>query len=245
MARGIFLGLVSLLLVLLLGTPLLIYAVLSGNTDPLYHAGVYCAGVVMRLGGIRVQVRGPDMIPAGQAVVYMANHESNADAPALFPCLPPVLVLVKKEVFRIPVLGRAMRLRGFIPVDRRRRERAVQAVEEAVQSLRRGNSFVVFPEGTRSPDGRLQPFKKGGFIMALKAAAPIVPVSISGGRTIMRKGDWAIHRGTMRVSIHRPIPTIDRRLEDGIIKEVRVAILEGLTEDEWTDEPSAGSRPSD
>jgi len=241
MLRGIFLALVSLLLVLLLGTPLLIYAVISRNTDPLYRAGVYCAGLVLRLGGIRVQVSGLENIPAGQALVFMANHQSNADAPALFPSLPPVLVLVKKEIFRIPIFGRAMRLRGFVPVDRSHRERSIQAVEEAAQALAAGHSFVIFPEGTRSPDGRLQSFKKGGFIMSLKAEAPIVPVSISGGRRIMRKGDWAIHSGTMQVTIHHPIATVDRRLEDGIIEEVRRAIAEGLSQHERPLEPHAGS----
>jgi 1-acyl-sn-glycerol-3-phosphate acyltransferase len=232
MLRGISLGLVSLLCILLLGTPLTLYALVSGNTDPLYRAGVYCAAMVMRLGGIRVQVCGREKIPAGRAVVYMANHQSNADAPALFPCLPPVLVLAKKAVFKIPIFGRGMRLRGFIPVDRSDRERAKQAVDAAARSLQAGNSFVIFPEGTRSPDGRLQPFKKGGFVMALKAGAPIVPVSISGGRKIMRKGDWAIHAGIMQVRFHDPIPTVGRSLDDGIIDEVKAAIADGLTEDE-------------
>jgi len=232
MLRGIVLGLLSFLLVLLIGTPLVIYAVISGNTDPLYRTGIYCAAWVTRLGGIRVQVRGREKIPAGQAVVFMANHQSNADAPALFPCLPPVLVLVKQEIFTIPVFGRAMRQRGFIPVDRAHRERAIQAVDEASESLRAGHSFVIFPEGTRSPDGRLQRLKKGGFIMALKAQALIVPVSISGGRKIMEKGDWAIHSGAMQVSFHDPISTVGRSLDDGIIDEVRSAILEGLEEDE-------------
>jgi 1-acyl-sn-glycerol-3-phosphate acyltransferase len=232
MLRGILLGLLSLLLIFLLGTPLVVYALVSGNSDPLYRAGVYCAGIVMRLGGIQVQVSGQDRIPAGQAVVYMANHQSNADAPCLFCCLPPVLALAKKEMFRIPVLGWAMRLRGFIPVDRSRRERAIEAVDEASRSLRAGKSFVIFPEGTRSEDGRLQPLKKGGFIMALKAGAAIVPVSISGGRKIMRKGDWAVRSGTMHVTFHGLIPTVNRNLDDGIIDEVGKAIAQGLTADE-------------
>ena len=232
MLRGILLGLLSLLLVFFLGTPLLVYAVVSGNTDPLYRAGVYCARLVLSLGGIRVEVHHREKIPAGQALVFMANHQSNADPPALFPCLPPVLVLVKKEMFSIPIFGRAMKLRGFVPVDRSRRERAIEAVDEAARSLQAGSSFVIFPEGTRSPDGRLQPLKKGGFIMALKAGSPIVPVSISGGRKVMRKGDWAVRPGTMQVSFHDPIPTVNRRLDDGIIDEVARAILAGLKEDE-------------
>jgi len=236
MLRAILLSLLCLLFVFILGTPLLIYALISGNTDPIYNVGVSCARFAMRLGGIRLDVRGWERVPQRQAVVFMANHESNIDPPAIFACLPPVLVLAKKESFRIPILGPAMRRRGFIPVDRADRERAIEAVEQASRALRAGHSFVVFPEGTRSPDGRLQPLKKGGFIMALKAGAPIVPVSLSGGRRIMRKGDGAIHPGTIRVTFHEPIPTAGRSVEDRdeVIREVREALLSGLADDEWS-----------
>jgi 1-acyl-sn-glycerol-3-phosphate acyltransferase len=233
MLRAIFLFLISLLFILLLGVPLLIYAAITRNTDPLYHVGVYCAGLLLRLGGIRTEVRGRERIPAGRAVVFMANHQSNVDPPAIFACLPPVLVIAKKESFRIPVLGPAMRMRGFIPIDRKDRERAIEAVQKAALALRAGSSFLVFPEGTRSPDGRLQPFKKGAFILALEASVPIVPVSLSGACRIMRKGDLAIHAGTMRITFHNPIPTEDRRIGNGLMDEVRRAILQGLAEDEW------------
>ncbi|HEV2426409.1 MAG TPA: lysophospholipid acyltransferase family protein [Terriglobia bacterium] len=235
MLRAILLSLLCLLFILILGTPLLLFALITGNTDPLYNVGVSCARLAMRLGGIRLEVRGRERMPPRQAVVFMANHESNIDPPAIFACLPPVLVLAKKESFRIPVLGPAMRLRGFIPVDRRDRERAIEAVEQACKALRAGQSFVVFPEGTRSPDGRLQPLKKGGFIMALKAGAPIVPVSLSGGRRIMRKKDPAIHPGAIRITFHEPIRTAGRSIDDRdqLIEEVRQALLSGLTDDEW------------
>jgi 1-acyl-sn-glycerol-3-phosphate acyltransferase len=235
MLRAIFLSLVCLLCTFLLGTPLLIYAWLTGNTDPLYNTGIFCAAFAMRIGGIRIDVCAREKIPSGQAVVFMANHTSNIDPPAIFVCLPPVLVLAKKESFRIPILGPAMRLRGFVPVDRKNRERAIAAVEEACQALRAGRSFVVFPEGTRSPDGRLQPLKKGGFIMALKAGAPIVPVSISGARRIMRRGEAAIHPGGIRITFHDPIRTDGRSVEDrdAVIEEVRQALLAGLADEEW------------
>jgi 1-acyl-sn-glycerol-3-phosphate acyltransferase len=235
MLRAILLSLLCLLFVFILGTPLLVYALISGNTDPLYNVGVSCARFAMRLGGVTLDVRGREKIPRGQALVFMANHESNIDPPAIFACLPPVLVLAKKESFRIPILGPAMRLRGFVPVDRKDRERAIEAVEQACKALRGGHSFVVFPEGTRSPDGRLQPLKKGGFIMALKAGAPIVPVSLSGTRRIMRKGDAAIHPGTIRITFHEPIRTLGGSLDDRdeLIEEVRQALLSGLADDEW------------
>ncbi len=235
MLRAILLSLLCLLFVFVLGTPLLIYAMITRNTDPLYNVGVSCARFAMRLGGIRLDVHRREKIPPRQAVVFMANHESNIDPPAIFACLPPVLVLAKKESFRIPILGPAMRLRGFIPVDRKDREQAREAVDKACQALGAGHSFVIFPEGTRGPDGRLQPLKKGGFIMALRAGAPIVPVSLSGTRHIMRKGEIGIHPGSIRITFHEAIRTDNRSLDDRdqLIEEVRRALLSGLKEDEW------------
>ena len=235
MLRAIFLSLLGLLFIFFAGTPLVVYALITGNTNPLYKVGIFCSSLGLRLGGIRLDVRGREKIPPDRAVVFMANHESNIDSPAIAVCLPPVLVLGKKEAFRIPVLGRAMRMRGFIPVDRKERERAIEAVERASEALRGGKSFLIFPEGTRSPDGRLQRLKKGGFIMALKAGAPIVPVSLSGGRRIMGKGEAAIHAGRIRVTFHDPVRTDHRSLEDRdqVMEEVRQALLSGLDEDEW------------
>lgn len=127
-----------------------------------------------------------------------------------------------------------MRMRGFIPVDRKSRERAFAAVDQAVESLKKGHSFLVFPEGTRSRDGRLQVFKKGVFVMAVKAGVPIMPISVSGGSKIIRKGEFAIHPGTLRITIHDPVPTAQYNLADRakVAAQVRRAILAGLAPDE-------------
>ena len=167
MVRAIIVTLVTFAYVLVLGPPLLIYVWLTGNTDPLYNAGRRGARMALWLAGVKVDVQGLEKLPPAGAVVFMANHQGNCDPPAIFPILPPVLILVKREFFRVPVLGRAMLARGFVPVDRKAREQAVAAVEQAVERLKAGLSFLVFPEGTRSPDGRLQAFKKGVFVMAL------------------------------------------------------------------------------
>ena len=235
MIHTVLATLVAFAFIFFLGGPLLVYAVLSGDTDPLYWAGFEGTRAALRVAGVRLDVRGREKIPRGRPAVYMPNHQSNADPPAVFVLLPPVLVLAKKEFFRVPILGRAMRLRGFIPVDRRDRERAIAAVEQAAKSLRAGNSFLVFPEGTRSPDGRLQPFKRGVFIMAIKAGAPIVPVSVSGSAKIMPKGEFAIHPGVMRITFHDPVPTEGCAIEDRarIMEAVRRAILSGLAPEEW------------
>jgi 1-acyl-sn-glycerol-3-phosphate acyltransferase len=143
--------------------------------------------------------------------------------------------MVKKEFFRVPIIGRGMVARGFIRVDRRNREQALQAVEKGVEALKAGKSFVVYPEGTRSPDGRLQSFKKGVFVMALKAGAPIIPISVSGSNKIMPKGKFVMRPGVVRITIHKAVATEGYTIEDReiIIERVRQAILAGLEKDEW------------
>jgi 1-acyl-sn-glycerol-3-phosphate acyltransferase len=235
MIRAFFVILVTFAYVLVLGPPVLIYGAISGNTDPIYGTGKLGARIALRLAGARLEVHGRDKLPSDRAVVFMANHQSNCDPPALLAVLRPVLVMVKKEFFRVPILGRGMVARGFIRVDRRNREQALVAVEKGVEALKAGKSFLVFPEGTRSPDGRLQRFKKGVFLMAIRAGAPIVPISVSGGNKIMPKGELAIRPGRVRITFHEPVPTEGFSVEDRqlIIARVRQAILAGLEKDEW------------
>lgn len=235
MIRALFVTLVTFAYVLVLGPPVLIYSWLGGNTDLLYKVGQLGARMALWLAGVRLEVRGGGKLPRGSAVVFMANHQGNCDPPAIFPLLPPVLILAKKEFYRVPILGRAMLARGFIPVDRKDREQAIAAVEQSVAQLKAGKSFLVFPEGTRSPDGRLQPLKKGVFILAIKAGAPIVPISISGSSKIMPKGKFVIHPGRVRITMHDPIPTAGRTLDerDLIMAQVRQALLSGLEKEEW------------
>jgi 1-acyl-sn-glycerol-3-phosphate acyltransferase len=235
MIRAFLVILVTFAYVLILGPPVLIYAAISGNADPVYRIGTLGARMAVWLAGARLEIHGLDQIPSHRAVVFMANHQSNCDPPALLAVLPPVLVLVKKEFFRVPIVGRGMVVCGFIPVDRRNREQALAAVEKGVQALKAGKSFLVYPEGTRSPDGRLQRFKKGVFVMAIKAGAPIVPISVSGSNKIMPKGKFVIRPGRVRITFHEPVATEGSAMEDRhlIIDRVRQAILAGLDKDEW------------
>jgi 1-acyl-sn-glycerol-3-phosphate acyltransferase len=234
MIRSIFVTTITFAYIVILGVPLLVHAVLTGNTDPIYRVGVVGTKLALWLAGVKLEVTGLEKIPKGRAVVFMPNHQSNCDPPAVIAVVPPVLVMAKKEFFRVPVLGRAMILRGFIPVDRKNRERAIQAVEQAVEKLKAGASFLAYPEGTRSPDGRLQAFKKGVFVMAIKAGVPIVPISVSGSIKIMRKGEMSMHPGTVRITIHDAVPTegfsLDERAK--VIEIVRRAILSGLSPEE-------------
>jgi 1-acyl-sn-glycerol-3-phosphate acyltransferase len=233
MIRAFVVTLVTFAYVLVAGPPLLLYALLTGNGEPVYRVGVGGVKMALWLAGVRVDVRGLEKIPHGCAVVYMANHQGNCDPPALLAILPRVMVMAKKEFFRIPILGRAMLACRFIPVDRKNREQAVRAVERAVGALRAGDSFLVCPEGTRSPDGRLQPFKKGVFVMALKAGAPILPISISGSNKIMAKRKFVIRPGVVRVTAHDAVLVGGLEGRGEVMERVRQAILSGLTKEEW------------
>jgi 1-acyl-sn-glycerol-3-phosphate acyltransferase len=176
------------------------------------HTGVRLA---LALTGIRFRVAGREHVPLGRAAVYCANHQSNVDPPVLFGALHPRMhILYKQEIDQIPILARAFRLGGFIPVDRRNREAAMRSIEAGAASIRSGNSFLIFPEGTRSKTDELLPFKKGGFVMALKAGAPIVPVAVQGGRAAMRRGSWIIRPVTVSIRVGPPVETAGLGLDD-------------------------------
>jgi 1-acyl-sn-glycerol-3-phosphate acyltransferase len=185
---------------------------LKGLLFTLGHAG---AAMGLALAGIRYRVHGGDRVPKDRAVVYCSNHQSNVDPPVLFQALHPRLhVLYKAELRKIPILGRAMEAGGFVAVERDKREASFASIDEAAASIRAGNSFLIFPEGTRSRSDELLPFKKGGFVMALKAQAPIVPVAISGGRSSMRRGSAVVHPVMVDVKIGDPIETAGMTFDD-------------------------------
>ena len=206
-------------------------AIVFGWKDILYifgHGGVRMA---LGLAGIRYRVAGREHLPPpDRAAVYCANHQSNVDPPVLYRALHPRLhILYKAELNRIPLLGRAFRHGGFVAVERSNRERAMQSIEAGADSLRAGNSFLIFPEGTRSRTASLLPFKKGGIIMAMRAGAPIVPVAIQGGRAAMRKGSLIVRPVTVSIRIGEPVETAGIPIEerDAVIAELKERI-EGL-----------------
>jgi 1-acyl-sn-glycerol-3-phosphate acyltransferase len=188
------------------------------------HGGVRLG---LATSGIRYRVAGAEHLPLDRAAVYCANHQSNVDPPLLFTALHPRMhILYKHEIDRIPLLARAFRMGGFIPIDRGRKESAMRSIDRGAESLRSGNSFLIFPEGTRGKTDDLLPFKKGGFIMAIKAGAPIVPVAVQGGRAAMRKGSAIIRPVTVSVRVGQPIETAGMDLDerDTLIARVRTAI---------------------
>jgi 1-acyl-sn-glycerol-3-phosphate acyltransferase len=187
------------------------------------HGGVWLA---LTLTGIRHRVVGREHIPGG-AVVFCSNHESNVDPPVLFKALHRRLhILYKAELHRFPIMGTVFDVGGFVAVDRSDRERAMDSIRRGAQSLRDGNSFLIFPEGTRSRSGELLPFKKGGFIMAIEAQVPVVPVAVSGGRAAMRKGSAVVHPVLVTVRIGPPVPTAGLTVadRDDLIQRVRAEV---------------------
>ena len=214
MLRAIFICTFVPLYSLLAGPPLLLYTLLSRNPDPLYWAGVRGVMFFVRAVGVKVRVEGRQRVPAG-ACLFVANHTSSADAPAVVGAIPRrIAILLKESLFKWPIAGQAFTLARFIPVNRDDRDSAIASVEKATESLRRGQSFLIYPEGTRSPDGRLQTFKKGAVVMAIKAGVPIVPVVCSGAHRVMRKRSLRIHRGEIVVEFLEPIDSSKYSFEE-------------------------------
>lgn len=208
-------------------------ALAFGWKDLLYVLGHGGVRLGLALSGIRFKVTGREHVPVGRAAVYCANHQSNVDPPILFEALHPRMHIVfKAELNALPLLARAFRLGGFIPIDRRNKESAMRSLEAGAASLRAGNSFLIFPEGTRSRTADLLPFKKGGFVMAIKAEAPIVPVAIQGGRDAMRKGSKLVWPVKVSIRVGEPIETAGLTLDqrNALIAEVRARIEALLAE---------------
>jgi 1-acyl-sn-glycerol-3-phosphate acyltransferase len=214
----------------LIGIP---YSFLVGDISRLYRVAMWITHAGVRAAGIRTEVVGVENVPVGQSCIFMCNHVSNLDPPVLLPLLPGrCSVLLKKELMRIPILGLAMRMGKFVPVERgQKREAAKASVAAAADALRSGLHILVFPEGTRSLDGRLSMFKKGPFYLAQETQAPIVPIAISGTQTMMRKGSAAITPGLARVQLLPVIEPSQFATRDELIAAVRRAIAEALPEE--------------
>jgi 1-acyl-sn-glycerol-3-phosphate acyltransferase len=217
-ARSVVTYIAIALYVAVVGPPFLLLALLTGNPRPLYAAGLAGVRLGLALSGIRYSVSGADQIRADRPAVYAVNHASNVEPPVLFAALSPLFprlrVLYKAELRKLPILTSAFDVAGFVPLQRGNRDQSLPAIEQAAAALREGNSFLIFPEGTRSRSGALLPFKKGGFVMAIKAQAPVIPVAIKGAGDAMRKGSPWIRPVHIRIAFADPVPTAGLTMDD-------------------------------
>ena len=199
--------------------------------DPVHIVARIWARSILFVSRTKVTVNGLANIDPTQSYVYMSNHQSNFDIPVLLAYLPVQFRwLAKAELFKIPIFGRAMRGAGYVKIDRFNQEAAFESLNEAAEKMKNGVSVMIFPEGTRSRDGKIRPFKKGGFVMAVDAGVPIVPVVLKGTWTLMDKSSLKINTGEVSLNLKAPIATTDytRENKDDLVKSVRAVIREGF-----------------
>lgn len=204
---------------------------LLGGAERLHVSARQWGRGCLWLGGVRLIVEGVEHLPPRGPVVYMSNHQGNFDIPALFAALPVQFRwLAKAELFRIPLFALTMRIAGYIPVERKDRRLAIRSMNMAAERVAAGTSIMIFPEGTRSPDGALLPFKKGGVILALQAQVPIVAIAIDGSAALMLKSSWLIRSGEIRLRIFPALSTagLGKKDRDTLLAEVEARIASAL-----------------
>ena len=212
----------------LIGFPV---TLITRRIDFLWRLGMWGARGGVWFSGVRSRIDGWNKMDPAQAYIFMSNHVSNLDPPVVVPLLNRQMsVLVKKELFRIPILSTAMRMAYLVPVDRRNRDAAIESVKQGVAVLRAGHSMLVYPEGTRSRDGKLLPFKKGPFHMAMESGVPIVPITMIGTHEAWPKGSFTVHPQTVTVKVHPPIDPKNYPDREALMRAVRDAIDSGLPE---------------
>lgn len=229
--RTIVLLIIYTLLTILL-IPLLLFCYPIKFAQPIILIAKWVFWVGQKILGIRLDASGIERIDKRVPYVFMANHLSLIDGPLLFMLIPQfVRVLLKKEAFRIPVIGQAMRQVGFVSVDRKGLKGGKKSIDRATRMIKeKGISFLIFPEGTRSRDGKLQPFKRGGFFLAVNSQVPIFPVSINGSYALMPKGSFFAKKGKVGVIFHPPVSVqgFDRNNLSQLMDKVRSVIQSGL-----------------
>lgn len=206
-------------------------AFLTGNIGVLYALFMWGARAGVWLAGVRVQPVGLERFDHSRSYIFMTNHVSNLDPPIQIPLIPrQTSIMVKQELFKVPILGRAMRMGQLVPVDRANRDAGIEAVRAAKAVVEKGMPMTIYVEGKRSFDGKLLPFKKGPFYLALECGVPVVPMTIVGTHYVMPKRRYAIKPGKVTVIFHDPIEPQNFGSRECLMEKVRAVIESGLPE---------------
>lgn len=240
MFRTLYITIWVVISTLVLGLSVIIISFFVKSGNPLHRIARLWGRSILVVSRIKVTVEGLSRIDPQRPYIYMPNHQSNFDIPVLLGHLTVQFRwLAKMELFKIPIFGHAMCKAGYISIDRNNRESAIQSLEVAAEKIRNGVSVLIFPEGTRSRDGKIQPFKKGGFVMAIDSGVPIIPVIISGARSIMTKGKFRVNPGRIRMSIQQPIDTTtySRDTKEALMQHVRRVIRDNYESSEMDERP--------
>jgi 1-acyl-sn-glycerol-3-phosphate acyltransferase len=205
------------------------WTLLTGDIGFLYRVCMWGASAGVRLTGVKVEIHGLERIDPARTYIYMSNHVSNIDPPIMLPIVPRrTSVMVKKELFKVPILGKVMRLGSLVPVDRGNRDAGISAVRSATDVVKKGINMTIYVEGHRSFDGRLLPFKKGPFYLAEACQVPVVPVTIVGTHYVMPKKRFAIKPGKVDLIFHDPIEPAEFGSREDLMEKVRRVIDSGL-----------------
>jgi len=222
-------------LITLLLIPVLLFCCLFKSSRLLLWVSKNAIRLGPKILGIRIEVTGVDVVEEDKSYIFMSNHLSFLDGPLLYLIIPqPIRVILKKEIFRIPIIGLGMKQVGFVPVDRKSIRGGKKSIDHAIRLMKeKGYSFLIFPEGTRSRTGKLQEFRRGGFFLALTSQSAIVPISIQGTYKLMPKGSFFVKRGKIKVSFHQPVSVQGNHKDDlpVLLEEVRGVIRSGLAEE--------------
>lgn len=235
MIRTLYIAIWVVFATLVLGLSVIFLSFFVRSGNPMHTIAWFWGRSILFVSRIKVCVKGLSNIDRSKSYVYMSNHQSNFDIPVLLGHLKVQFRwLAKMELFKIPIFGHAMRKAGYISIDRNNRESAFESLKVAARKIKSGVSVLIFPEGTRSRDGQIRPFKKGGFVLAIDSGVPIVPVVITGTRSIMTKGSIRIDPGKVSMIIHQPIQTsaYTRETKEALMEKVRRVICEGLENNE-------------
>jgi 1-acyl-sn-glycerol-3-phosphate acyltransferase len=201
------------------------WVLITGDILPLYRAGIWGARTGVRIAGVKVQIVGLETLDPKRTCIFMSNHVSNLDPPILVPLIPNrTSVMAKRELFRYPILGKALRMASLVPVDRKDRDAGIAAVHAAAEVVKQGINMTIFVEGGRSFDGKLLPFKKGPFYLAEECQVPVVPVTISGTHFVMPKKRLSIKPGLVTVTFHPPIEPSEFGTREELMEKVRATI---------------------